>query len=1552
MININIKHIIAYAVIAVLLANSFTTVTCMNEQVYASEVAELTATPVITDTTPISGSKLVDNTKKVKFDLTQLPTATSNETYSIIYKIYNDAASASADTYKPVEEDKSGYVDDKGIDIDFPDGSNTFVIKARVCKKIVGTDSSITYEYGDIVSYTYTETLPELTTNLGVSWIDESPADSTNKNTAKISNIDTSNKPEWISNYTDICYRWGYKESDGTIVWLYDTDTNTPSNDYDATDVLENKNGTCTLITQGYMSKGSIEVTTPVLEGESITFDNDAPTIASIVLTDNLVLDENGVVASSAWQVGTVEYIVEVEDTIGLDRANYQAYDKTGNPIGGNRNATIDNDGLGAKIIIAIPEDKDGIYIYSISANDKAGNSIHKYIIPKDASPEAGTSDTLAVDTPSLRVDRKAPVFTYGGVTDEAYISCAEDSLEVTAVLQDIDSGIDTSANSIDDLLTATLDGENIEGVTFGTITNGSTDKEYIGDGVEDKLTFSEEGVYNIGLSEVKDVAGNEMEDSSISFTIDNTDPICDIVDGNGHTIVGESNGKICSSAEDITITMKDLHIDKDTSKVTLIQGSSKEVEVTWVEDESEVNQVKGTFSFTGDGDYIVEVTAKDKAGNTVVKKGSIVIDGDLPVNSISISTPHLNGYYKDDVVANIEIDDDVSKVCEAKLKVTKDGVVSYEDITANIDIYSANGQYKTTRTYTEEGDYTMEITSKDMANNSAVAYSISFRIDKTAPELEILGVAEGDRLNADANISFKKLERFDEDTKYTISVARKYLGNLYEESIYDKTTWETTYYPKYQWKGNNYVANQDGEYKITFTAEDPVGNKTTVEKTFTIDKTAPQVGNITYSNSGGLIGLWNNTIYSNNTITVEFDAVDAFSGVDKVYYSYGANGWNSSTYVATHISGNRYGVNVPDNGSADYFNNTISLWAIDAFGNRSASYVVSDNMIYNTGGSEIIITPDRDISGWTSDNIGFTTRVRDTKSGIRSIVYRINGKVYHEEHFTSKVYDYNYSMTVSDSASVNTGYSVEVVVINNTGTESYNYKQVYVDKEAPVARITGVEDGEHISGDKTLAFTVRDAAYDTCRGEIYVEREIDGFRTTVAVSDIYPTSNDDTSYRTFSEEGYYTAYFTVVDGAGNSTVSNTVHFTVDKTAPVLNISGTTEGSINKSDVTLDFSVVESFYDTNTVDITVEKEIDGVTTTRKINGLLNISKTSNISSTFTEDGRYRVTFTSVDRAGNVALQKTITFTVDKTAPKISMSGTTNYLVTSRNVVLSSSIIESFYGTNKITITGTRKDIDGKVHDIKEETFNGDSKNTQRSNTFTEDGIYYIHIQSVDEAGNESEQEIHFTIDKTIPEIIGIDLIDGKYFSTFQLPTDINEILKDISIIKYKILINGIEYDGSPITEDGKYSLYIEAIDEVGNVNSASAEFVVDHTAPKVIVDGIENGEKTYNPGEITIFLADQEDTIRSLTVNGEEQVIDTSERLYTISYNSYGSYDIIVDSIDNTGNTDVTSVHFTYTNSFTKVLLIGGILVLVIFVELFIYVATKGKKTDNRLRKR
>lgn len=448
---------------------------------------------------------------------------------------------------------------------------------------------------------------------------------------------------------------------------------------------------------------------------------------------------------------------------------------------------------------------------------------------------------------------------------------------------------------------------------------------------------------------------------------------------------------------------------------------------------------------------------------------------------------------------------------------------------------------------------------------------------------------------------------------------------------------------------------------------------------------------------------------------------------------------------------------------------------------------------------------------------------------------------------------DFTFDIAYTDKAkNSNNGWEGENVAVNKSFT---------IDNTKPVISVVitndSVKNGKYFAADRIATVTIieRNFSKDYKFDWSGLTFALDG-KTLAAPTPVITKNNDDTYERVytidFSAEGDYTfdiKYTDLADNLADTYSCSSVaykEFTVDKTAPVLDISGVADKSANNGDV----APVITYSDVNFNKDAVSIVLSGIN-----NGTVNYSGSyadaadghgqtytyANFEKVQNVDDIYTLSAKLTDMAGNET-EKTITFSANRFGSVYDLSTLEKiigkYLQNEEDVVFTETNVDSLKkGETKIKLTknGTPRDlVEGTDYTVTETGGNGQwsqYKYTIKKALFTDDGRYSISVYSVDAAGNINENidetkkaEISFGVDKTKPVIVPID-----FESNTQYPVEVKTVsveIKDNLVLEgVKIYLNGSEIkynnEGETYTFDipeknEKQNVRIVAVDAAGN----------------------------------------------------------------------------------------------------------------------------------------
>ena len=712
-------------------------------------------------------------------------------------------------------------------------------------------------------------------------------------------------------------------------------------------------------------------------------------------------------------------------------------------------------------------------------------------------------------------------------------------------------------------------------------------------------------------------------------------------------------------------------------------------------------------------------------------------------------------------------------------------------------------------------------------------------------------------------------------------------------------------------------VFGDNGEHHLKITAIDHAGNVSdSKEITIKLDKAGIQSPKVTLSSINSTEDA---TQFGKNfKINAVAESVSGIKEAVITVYDTDGNVVKEQTVRGDVIkeNGSSYSLTYEYTPDAEEFNGYVQVKFVDNVATDASAaaphVVITDKhpFSYNRNGAKISILGN---TSWTNGDVRLNIAASSKSTTITEVRYYVNGTLVQTIPVNSLQYA-DTGFTIRENSSMaGTEVRIEAVCGTNPESQIVNSESIVVrvDKQAPALRLAGVTEGAVYNTNRALQITTVENVYNAMKPvQVTATKTIDGVTSDIDLGAYQVQSESDVTNKIFTEDGVYHVTVLAADAAGNKDVK-TVSFTIDKTAPVLNITGTTEGAYSNRPVTLNFQSIESFFETNNVRIMVERRLDGTTYGRNVL-FANTAKNSSVSNTFSEDGDYTITMSAIDAAGNEAAVKTLTFTVDCTAPAVSLTGTKDYFVTQSAVALDFSVIESYYQTNQVQIQASRRLANGKVETVAIPAWSNSGKNSSLRQQFTEDGYYTVNITATDKAGNRKEQTIHFTIDTEKPVIADLSKYDGKYLKSFRLEEDMDTLITELTVPTVKMTLNGEAYDGSEVTADGKYTFVIEVTDEVGLTASKTIEFVIDNTLPKIIFAGAEDGKWYTDVVRLNVSLENENDTITEILINGEPYTLTEGKTAYDLTFDTFGDYEVTINSVDAAGNTNSQTISFTY----------------------------------------
>ena len=289
-----------------------------------------------------------------------------------------------------------------------------------------------------------------------------------------------------------------------------------------------------------------------------------------------------------------------------------------------------------------------------------------------------------------------------------------------------------------------------------------------------------------------------------------------------------------------------------------------------------------------------------------------------------------------------------------------------------------------------------------------------------------------------------------------------------------------------------------------------------------------------------------------------------------------------------------------------------------------------------------------------------------------------------------------------------------------------------------------------------------------------------------------------------------------------------------------------------------------------------------------------------------------VTVTVTDQAGNKT-EKTQKLFIDSLAPTVSLTGAADYLITSQPVTIEYQAADE----NKLESCRAVIDYEKPEGEKKTEVIDSEEKWSLKNGsaslvkTFQEDGIYKTSVQAVDKAKQKSEHFLQFMIDTKNPVIKMVDELQGKYLKKFSWDYPVDVFIKDFTTFVHQIQMDGRLYPiGTEIDTEGRHTLQVNAVDAAGNEAVARAEFVIDHTPPKIQFYQVEEGAQYEGILNFQVDSKKKEDWIEEVLINGKRQTLKKEDGKYTFQITNPGEYEVSVTATDLAGNEAEENISF------------------------------------------
>ena len=830
------------------------------------------------------------------------------------------------------------------------------------------------------------------------------------------------------------------------------------------------------------------------------------------------------------------------------------------------------------------------------------------------------------------------------------------------------------------------------------------------------------------------DSAGNESDVASVSAVLDNTIPTISGLSDDTTPARSKHWSWSCSGSESCTYR----YAINTSSTHTFDSADAYEASTDATQD-------------SGDGTYYIHVQAKDDADNeSTVTSVSAILDN---------TGPTIAGLANDSAATQSKR---WSWSCSGESCTYR-----YAINTSSTHSFNSTDSYGATSDATQDsgtGTYYLHVQAQDSLGNESTVVSVSAVLDNTAPT--ITGIAN--------DFTSKRSKYWSWSCAGSESCTYRHAVNQNSSHVFTTEVY-----------GATSDATQDsgtGTYYLHVQALDGAGNESAVTSVSAIlDGTGPIIEGIASDNTPAQSKYWSWSCAGGESCTYRYVINQNSSHV-----------FTTEAYGATNDA-------TQDSGTGTYY---LHVQAKDGASNESAINTVSavlDNTAPTVTGLSDDTTPAKSKTwSWSC-------------AGSESCTYRYAVNTSSTHTFDSAD---TYGATTDATQDSGTGtYYLHVQAKDDAGNESTTVSvSAVLDNTVPT--ISGISNDTTPAKSKYWSWSC--AGSESCTYRYIINQdETHDFDT----ADAYGASTDATQD---SGTGTYYLHVQALDGAGNESTVTSVSAVLDNTGPT--IAGISNDTTPTKSKTWSWSCSggESCTYRYVINQNVTHDFDS-------------ADAYGATSDATQDsgnGTYYLHVQAQDSLGNESTVLSVSAVLDNTVPAI--SGLSDDTTPTKSKYWSWSCAGSESCTYRYAInTSSTHAFDST------DAYEATTDATQDSG----DGTYYIHVQALDRAGNESTVvSVSAILDNTVPTISGLSddatPTKSKYWSwscagsescTYRYAINTSSTHTFDSADAY-----GATSDVTQDSETGTYYLHVQALDSAGNESTVtSVSAVLDNTGPTI-----------------------------------------------------------------------------------------------------------------------
>lgn len=495
----------------------------------------------------------------------------------------------------------------------------------------------------------------------------------------------------------------------------------------------------------------------------------------------------------------------------------------------------------------------------------------------------------------------------------------------------------------------------------------------------------------------------------------------------------------------------------------------------------------------------------------------------------------------------------------------------------------------------------------------------------------------------------------------------------------------------------------------------------------------------------------------------------------------------------------------------------------------------------------------------------------------------------------------------------------IEVTAADRSGNTKTSIQMLKIDITRPILSIQfdnhEAQNGNFYRRARTATIHVTERNFDPSAVDITVRKN--GKPIHFEMSDWKNDGIEHDADIVFEEDGSYTIAAVCTDLAGNeSDKVETETFTIDCTAPVLTMEletgqekVTNEQQYFNTDITAVITVTEHNFRADDFVLNLAPKVAAGRWTHE-------GDVHTMRIVFDGEHAHHIDCMYTDLAGNTASRAVREFTIDHTAPVIAIDGIVDGSANKGAILPVVTVLDSNMASSDVEIgvlSGMGEAVETAIETAAAE--DGSSVGycfTLRDMTDKEDNIYYLTVTACDKAGNESALTYRFSLNRSgsVYDMRQLAHLMEDQYHTINKLDELQIVEMNVDTVEefdlfisrngelgyqaaYSKEISGSEHTGytyvykidkENFTEEGAYRLSLYSKDRAGNeVNNATnirgneISFIVDNTAPKVIIDGVESGGVyDVESQEVQIVVTDNFSLAEAefMLVNKEREILE------------------------------------------------------------------------------